>query len=271
MPLIAAFVYPWLNAAPAVASEIKGGRALKWNVPVSALIVFILLTTSFGTMYYVGGMNFVNAALANPTLVFNYSFNFWTLAMGVANNPTLAFVIGLGWIVWNVGILAYGIIVISRYLFAQAFDRFLPTKIAYVSPRFGSPVIAHLIDLVLTIALVGSTAFLYGTLQALFGAIVAAMIYFVFVGLATTVYAARKEKGGSKVILATAGILNAIVFLFLTYEFLASPGVWGLNTLTYAYVGISFAAGAIIYLVSKSYHARRGINLSMAYKEIPPE
>lgn len=271
MPLIAAFVYPWLNAAPAVASEIKGGRALKWNVPISAVIVFILLTTSFGTMYFVGGMNFVNAALANPTLVFDYSFNFWTLAMGVANNPGLAFVIGLGWIVWNVGILAYGIIVISRYLFAQAFDRFLPTKIAYVSPRFGSPVIAHLIDLVLTIALVGSTAFLYGTLQALFGAIVASMIYFVFVGLATTVYAARKEKGGSKAILAIAGILNAVVFLFLTYEFLASPGVWGLNTLTYAYVGISFAAGAIIYLVSKSYHARRGINLSMAYKEIPPE
>ncbi len=271
MPLIAAFVYPWLNAAPAVASEIRGGRALKWNVPVSSIIVFLMLTTSLGTMYYVGGMNFVNSALANPTLVFNYSFNFWTLAMGVANNPALSLVIGIGWIAWNVGVLAYGIIVISRYLFAQAFDRFLPTKIAYVSPRFSSPVIAHLIDLVLTIALVGTAAFLYGSLLALFGAIVASMIYFVFVGLAATVYALRRERGGSRTVLATAGILNALVFLFLAYEFLAYPGVWGLNSLTYTYVAISFVAGAVIYLVSKRYHATRGINLSMAYKEIPPE
>jgi len=272
LPFFAIFVYPWVFAGPAVASEIKGGhKSLKWNVPIASAIVFLLVTGSFATMYYVAGFGFTTAALANPTLVFDYSFNFWTLAMGVSNNVALSWFIGLGWIFWNFGILAYGIILVSRYLFAQAFDRYLPSALAYVSPTWGSPVVAHVIDLVVTIFLIGGASFLYGTLVSLYGSVIASMIYFAAIGAAGAVYGARKEKGSSKWLLMLSGTLTAIVFAYLFYQFLAAPAVWGGNTFAYGYVVASFIAGAAIYFISKSYNKSRGINISLAYQEIPPE
>ena len=282
LPLMAAFVYPWLNASPAVASEIKGKTALKWNVPISALLVFIFLTSSIGVMYYTAGQAFTNQAYTNPTLVFGLppaatSFNFFTLAMGVSGNPIMATLIGIGWIVANLSVLAYGIIVISRYLLAQSFDRFLPARLSNVSSRFGSPVAAHLVDLVLTLGLVGFAAFAYslqggiGGADALFGAILASMVYFVFVGLAAAIHGVRKEKGGTKGLLVLAGILNVFVFGYLSYQFLSYPDVWSLKPLTYYFIIASVVVGALIYWGSHRYNKKRGIDISLAYKELPPE
>ena len=276
LPLMAAFVYPWLNASPAVASEIKGKSALKWNVPISASLVFVFLTGSMAVMYYVAGQTFTNAAYANPTLVFDKSFNFFTLAMGVSGNNIIAGLIGIGWILANMSVLAYGVIVISRYLLAQSFDRFLPSRISYVSPRLGSPVIALGISLVITLVLIGLAAFNYGGgllggLEGLFGAILASMIYFMFVGLSAALHGARKEHGATKLALIIAGILNIFVFGFLAYQFIAYPEVWALTNLTWGFIAISLIAGILIYAGSWWYNKKRGIDISLAYKELPPE
>ncbi len=271
MPVMFAFVYPWLNAAPAVGSEIKGRSAIRWNVPVSAVIALVLTTAALGTLYYVAGQPFINASIANPALVFFNNLNFFTLAMGVAPNTAVSVIIGLGWIVWTVAILAYGIIVISRYLFAQSFDRFLPAKVAYVSPRFGSPVIAHVIDLVFTITLVGLAAYYFAGASSLFGAIAGSMIYFVFVGVSAVLQARKNESGTPRTLLALAGIGNIIVFSFVTWEFINYYSTWGINVLSGGFNVFSIILGASIYLASRQYLRRRGINISLAYKEIPPE
>ena len=281
LPLMAAFVYPWLNASPAVASEIKGKTALKWNVPISAVLVFVFLTGSLATMYYTAGQAFTNAAYSNPTLALGLypaatGFNFFTLAMGVSGNSVIAGLIGLGWILANMSVLAYGIIVISRYLLAQSFDRFLPSRISTVSPRFGSPYIALLISMVLTVSLVGFAAFAYssggiGGADALFGAVLASMIYFIFVSLSAVIHGVRKEMGLTKWILIIAGAINIPVFGYLSYEFLANPKVWSLEPLTYYYIVATVVVGALIYAGSWWYNKKRGIDISLAYKELPPE
>ena len=271
LPFFAIYVYPWIVAGPAVASEIKGKEAIRWNVPIAAVLSTVLLTAGFGAMYAAGGQGFTNAALANPTLVYNYSFNFWTLAMGVSSTPALAWLIGIGWIVWNIAILAYAVIIFARYVFAQAFDRYLPARLAYVSPSFNSPLAAHLIDLVLTVGFVAISAFLYGPLSSLFGVVLSAVIYFIFVGIAVTLYAIRKEKGSTMGLLAVCGILMALFYVFLTYEFLGNPSVWGGNNFAYIYIIVSFIAGLGIYLASKQYYGKLGIDIRLAFKEIPPE
>jgi amino acid transporter len=270
LPFFSIFVYPWMNAGPAVASEIKGKGALKYNVFISSVVTLIVVTTAFASMYYVGGFGFINAALGNANLVYNWTFNFWTLAMGVSTIPAITWFIGLGWILWNVAILAYGIIVLSRYLFAQSFDRFLPEKISYVSPRYNSPTVALLIELVGTIVLIGLASFFYGTLVALYGAVVAAMIYFFFIGIAAVRYALKNEKGSAKAILSTCGVLMAVVFAYIVYQFLANAAIWGGNPIAYGWVAGSFIAGIVIYAVSKSYYSKRGIDITLAYKELPP-
>lgn len=271
VPYFAFFTYPWINAGPSVASEIKGKSTLKWNVPISALIVFALITGSFATMYYVGGTSFINGALSNSRLVEDYSFNFWTLAMGVANNQAIQLLIGLGWVLWTMVILGYGVIVFSRYLLAQSFDRFLPTRLADVSQRFGSPVYAHLIDLVVTVVMIAGASFLYGTFTSLYGIIVGNMAYFGIVGLAAATYAIRKERGSAKAALTIFGILQASVFAYLILQFLTYGSVWGANPLAYGYVVSVIAFGIVAYAVSYYYHKKRGIDISLAFKEIPPE
>jgi amino acid transporter len=270
LPFFALFVYPWVNAGPAVASEIKGKNSLKWNVPISAIVVMLLTTGAFASMYYVGGEAFINGAFANSNLVNNYSFNFWTLAMGVASTPIISWIIGIGWILWVINILAYLVVIEGRYLMAQAFDRFLPSRVAYVS-RYGSPIVAHLIDLIIILGLVAGASFLYGTFVSLYGTIVGPMIYFMFVGVAAVVHGVKRETGRTKLILVTCGVLSAIVFFWLTSEFLLYPAIWGGNWLAYGFLVGSAVLGVVLYIGSKMYNARRGIDISLAFKQIPPE
>lgn len=280
IPFFAIFVYPWLNAAAATSSEIKSKGAIRWNVPIAAVTSFTLITAAFGAMYYAGGFSFTSGALSGPLSAYS-DFNFWTFAMGATTNTALQAFIGLGWIIWNVGVLAYGVIVFSRYLFAQSFDRFLPEKLSYVSSKYSSPVIAHVVDLVITVVLIGIVSFLYGTLVDLYGTVIAAMIYFLVVGLAAAAYGIKREQGSAKTTLVVAGILTAAVFAFLTYQFLAPyfanlsnpayPNTWGGNYVAFAYVIGAFLAGTIIFAASKSYHKSKGVDITLAYKEIPPE
>jgi len=271
MPFFFLFLFPWFNMTTIAGSELKGKSALRWSVPIAGFSVFILTLASFATMYYVGGFEFMNAALANPTLVFDYGFNFWTLAMGVANNVALAWVLGIIWIVWNLAVLTVTIMAFARYLLALAFDRFLPAKLAYVSPRFGSPVIAHLIDLIVAIALVGATAFYYGPLSTLAATGIAPMIFFVFVAISAILYGIRRETGSTRTLLVIAGILSALVFSYVSYEFFVLPNVYGGNVLSYSFIAVSFVAGLVIYQLSKRHLKEKGIDLSLVYKEIPPE
>jgi amino acid transporter len=275
LPFFALFSYPWFNAAPSVGSELRGRNTVRWNVPISLLITFLLLTIPFATMYYVAGFPFTNAALSNYNLVNNYSFNFWTLAMGVSGNLVVKSVIGLGWILFILAVLAFGLITISRYLLAQSFDRFLPERLAYVSPRYGSPLFAHISDLVITVVLIGLASFIYGTISSLYGAVVASMIYFAFVGAGAIVYGIKKKNEERNKIVRTtlviAGFLQILVFSYLSYEFFAYPKVWGGNPLAYGYILASLIAGVFIYLISKKRHSKKGIDISLAFKEIPPE
>lgn len=270
LPLFAAFTFPWLNAGPAVASEIKGKNALNWNVPIAAIITFAILSAAFGAMYYAGGFAFITGAFANPTLVYNYSFNFWILSMGVAPSAAISWIIGIGWIIWSVAVLAYAIIVVARYILALSFDRALPEKFAYLN-RFGSPVYAHVLDLIITVALIGGVAYLYGPFTSLYGTWVLGMSYFALVGAIATIYGWKHERGRDKYILEIAGVLMIGVFLYLAYAFAASPSVWGGNLLAYGYIVSGLVIGAIVYLATKAYYGKKGIDITLAFKEIPPE
>jgi amino acid transporter len=156
-------------------------------------------------------------------------------------------------------------------MLAQAFDRFLPARLAYVSQKYSSPVVAHLLDLAVTVVLIGLAASFYGTISSLYGSAVSSMIYFAFVGVAAVIYAVKNEKKSSKIILAVAGFLQSTVFVYLTYEFLAYPRIWGGNVLAYGYVVAAFLLGTIIYMISKSKCAKEGVSIDLAFKAIPPE
>ncbi len=158
--------------------------------------------------------------------------------MVIPHNTLLSWFIGISSVAWYLAVLAYGAIVVVRYWFALAFDRVWPSLFAYLSPRFGTPIYAHLFDLVITAALVAAAGFLYSTFTALYGAVVEAIIYYMVVGIAAIIiatlrYASFSISNRSRIILTIFGALMAGVMAYLTYEFLAYPQIWvatGLRT-----------------------------------------
>ena len=273
IPFYFLFLFPWFNMSTIAGSELKGKNALRWSVPISGISVFLIWTIVFAVLYGVAGQPFINAAFANSTLVFDYGFNFWTLAMGVANNFLISLSLGIVWIIWNIIFLIVTIMAVARYILALSFDRFLPSKFAYVSPRFNSPAVAHIFDLILAIVLVGATAFYYGELSALSATAIGPMIFFMFVAIASILYGIRRKSEPStvRIGLVVAGILSAIVFAFVSYEFAIYPSIYGGNALSYAFLLVSFVAGLAIYIGHKYYLKKQGIDLSLAFKELPPE
>ncbi len=273
IPFFALYVYPWLMAGPAIASEIKGRGAIKYNVPVAALITMVMATIGFEALYYSLGFNFVTAALSNPNI--NSILNYWTIAMVVSNNNVLSWIIGISSVTWYLAILAYGAIVIVRYWFALAFDRVWPSFFAYVSPRFGTPIYAHVTDLAITAMLIALTGIFYGTFTALYGTEVGPLTYLALVGVAAVLIALRKNNelsGEVRTALVVSGILQFLVFVFLDYEFLAYPQIWGGNWLAYGVELGAVILGIAAYVIARSIYLKRfGIDISVAYVEIPPE
>jgi amino acid transporter len=270
MPLFAIFAYPYLNWTPLVGSELKTGNAVRWNAPIAYLMVTALIAGGLGAMYYAGGLGFINVALSNPTLVYGYSFNFFTLAMGVTGNPALQWVIAFGWFASWLAALLVNMIGIHRYLFAMGFDRALPTRLTNVS-RFGTPVVGLLSFAIPTLVLMGAAAYLYGTIVSLYGVVVATMAYFVVVGLAGIVFALRNERGQAKSVLAACGLITAGVFAYMTYLFFAYPAIWVGNSLAYGFAAGGLIFSVAVYTLSKYYNKKKGIDISLVFKEIPPE
>jgi amino acid transporter len=54
------------------------------------------------------------------------TYNFWTVAIYLAHNEALQWFIGLGLIAWEFFVMAFGVIVFARYVFAFSFDHLFP-------------------------------------------------------------------------------------------------------------------------------------------------
>jgi hypothetical protein len=98
------------------------------------------------------------------------------------------------------------------------------------------------------------------------------MVFFAFVGITAIVHGIRKrdEAGPHALPLIIAGIVDAAGFLYLSYQFLFLP-YYGINALSWGLMIFFWVLGALLYPISKSYFARRGLDISLIFKELPPE
>ncbi len=266
LPFFALYTYPWMQAGPAVSAEFKGKRVLKWNLPIALIITGLLVTGAFLEMDLIGGYNF--NLQAYPSAV----YNFWTASIAVASNPILQWIIGLGLIAWNIYILAYGVIVFSRYVFALSFDRVLPEKFSNVNKN-GSPVFAHVLDLGLTLGLLLIPVFSLSAALALYGATILGSLYFLIVSIAGVKVGYRDRNH----LLTIAGIISAGYFAYLTYIAATNPDFGFMqanntpNLITTGFVIGTLIVSFLIYHIAKISNKRKGIDISLAFKEIPPE
>ncbi|AWR97437.1 amino acid permease [Acidianus sulfidivorans JP7] len=266
LPLFALYTYPWMQAGPAVSAEFKQQQKVaKLNLLLALIMTGIIVTLGFFEMDLAAGYYFNYYAYGS------FIYNFWTVAIALSSNPIIQWILGLGTILWNFYVLSYGVIVFSRYVFALSFDRVLPEKFSQVN-NYGSPVYAHVLDLGIMLLLLLIPVFSTEAAVSLYGATILGALYFLIVSAAGAFYGIRNKIP----ILSIASIISAIYFAFLTYEAGVNP-IFGFNStvdgipITKIFVISVIAIGILVYLASWYMNKKKGIDISMSFKEIPPE
>ncbi|MDG7001379.1 MAG: amino acid permease [Nitrososphaerota archaeon] len=277
-------------------SEIKRAGSLRmhaWTQVGSSLLFAVFLLALWYLLENVVGLKFLDSfytmfynfsATTNP-IAFFYTPYYPALIASISTSPWVWGLIlgGLTFGIFQVILIVY--FASTRIMLASSMDRVLPEKISYVNSRTHSPLIA------LIISALGCEAFLYviiyhTSITSYFStAGLATQIAYVLISLTAIIFPFRKRdvfnsspiakyKLGSIPVLSLLGVLALIVNLYIGYIFVAGPSFTNVTVPTHTSIefvfGI-FAACLLVYLIAWGARKSQGIDLSLAFSEIPPE
>lgn len=204
-------------------------------------------------------------------------------AILAAGSPVVSVVIGVGTFVAWLSIALAVFLMCTRIVFALSFDRLLPTKMADVRARSHAPVYAVGLVAAITVALI-----VFGnltTLLALFRnfILVSEAMYVIGSVCAAALPYRRPElfEASPKMfrgrvfgvpIITVVGSVSALAFLALVFDVGSriqySGGYSAGSIATLTIVAVS---GVVLYAVSRLNLNKRGIDLRLAMRELPPE
>jgi len=251
---------------------------------VAVAVVFILLAAKFF------GWEFFNAANLNYwASVYGFgdaSIPVWSYAPFLASfyfhSSLISALIVLAFGAWFLGWAGTLFLSSTRVIFAAAFDRVLPEKVADVSEKRHVPVWALVLMLVPSIAVGALYAYTSKFSTYILDATLVIAVTFFGTAIAAMILPYRKKSLYANSAIARYKILGLPLITvtgFITAAFLGfNLWHWFTNDL-YAvnnsdslwFMGIMYGLALIIYIVAKIYRKRQGIDLSAVYKEIPVE
>jgi amino acid transporter len=203
----------------------------------------------------------------------------------LTNNPALVFILAFAFFIWGIILLPAFYLITTRPMFAWSFDRLTPTFLADVSDRFHVPLKSIILVAVLASLMAALSQYTTYVGYA-FNLTLATVSSFVFAGVAAVVFPyvkrargiyelapsiVRKKIAGIPLV-TIFGALEAIIFGYLTYLDGTSPALSGpINPASLGIIIIMYLAAVVIYFGAKTYHKRHGLDIGLAYKELPPE
>ncbi len=256
----------------------------------SLLFLMAIGILVYYSVYYSAGSNFLNAmshlygggppyTLSQPP-VLNFLVTFATpnsyviIASGVALLAT-----GLG------GATLFSFVIV-RNMFAWSFDKLMPSALAKLDSR-GAPYIA--VGAMIFLAILASALYYFTTFVSYYlFATLNLFIVFIMVSIAAIVFPYRlksvfesapgivSKKVGGIPFISILGVIGVIVNAYFGYATASptiTPVVGGLTVqvLAYSTVPLTIIAAFIIYGISYFVRKSEGIQLGLAFKEIPPE
>jgi APA family basic amino acid/polyamine antiporter len=208
------------------------------------------------------------------------------LASLVHSIPVLAVIILGSFLFWSLPAMVGNTFMPIRSVFAWAFDRLLPEKLAEVNERTHSPVPAILLVMALVTAMLAWSVLSTDFFTWLALGVEAGVVCVVIVGIAAILFPTRRPDlyRASPANIKFAGIpvlyivapLAILVMLFLvwltvTYPALALAGnpdnLWQIP----AFMGMIVVIGLVLYYVAKAVRSSQGIDVDLVYRELPPE
>lgn len=217
-----------------------------------------------------------------------YNTDVWALPFSTfyANilwpNPIVVFIIMLGFVYTLVNLAMTYFFYNSRIFFAMAFDRALPESIAFVHPKLRSPVVAMTLCAIFAAIGVGLSVYTIIFVQfnfVLFCAIVqlipvSGVIIYPFVRKEEFARAPRlvRFKLGPVPGISVIGLGTLAYLLWMIISTYLFPAVGGLiSSVTVGWFIGFYITGVIIFVLMRWYRLRKeGLDINLAYKEIPP-
>jgi APA family basic amino acid/polyamine antiporter len=283
---------PLIGAAFSIAigGEIKSGMRGQSRGMFGAIVVCALtFLISIVLAYHIFGYDFLGTVGYN-SLGFNTSANAFTtpttpwitLLAGVLSGSWVVTVLVslgfIGWIwMWIPGMQAYG----ERAMIAWAFDRVAPAPLGRVNDRFHSPVVAIAVATVVT--LIFLVLFVFTTYFA-------TLVVFIMIALgawavvlaAGAVFPYRRPDIYEKspiskrkmfglplmTVACTSGFVASVAYFFFLFfdDFAAGHDIGRLAIMAGCFVG-----GFLFFQVMKAFRKSQGVDVDLAFKQIPIE
>ena len=268
-----------------IGGEVKQVQRNQWWGMVLPLVFYVV----FNAMVYWLMLNAVGPAFASSI---NYLwwqgtpislplwpyFNLW--ATLVTDNLALAFIVGLGFVALSIMYVPLNFMLITRMIFAWSFDRVFPEKMSEVNERTRSPIWAVVFVIIVSeifLIVMTYTTFLSG-LAAAIGLFIANFVAFLSAVLlpfkARKLYEASpisKYKIGGVPLISLLGAGGMIFALSLIIPMLLDARYLANSSISLSILAGSIVLGFVVYYASKAFRKARGIDISLAFKEIPPE
>ena len=274
-----------------IGGEIKSPRKNIFRAQILNVVVCIAFLLWVGLSYQrmLGweGMHALNWIEAEGWM--GYTFPFIATYINMASmivgfNVALGFIMGGAFIVAVWLWIAFSYVAWSRAAFAWGMDRLGPRWFTDISPRFGQPVKLLLVMLIASQAalthycwhpeVLGGIGVEVMQLVSVFGVTTVACMIFPYIKKVGHIWDASPYKAWriGKVPVATiVGCVGLILVVILVYAFYASEGLAFMHDVWTAIYIIAWLLGIGWYFIWKSKRAKEGIDVSLAFKEIPPE
>jgi amino acid transporter len=283
----------WSNWGATLYGEVRGASDFRKNIyamggallatTLVAAIFFLLFAKTFGWNFFNDANNAYEGVLYNyghGPLGANFPYPAMLVAM-IFGSPVLQFLLILVMSLWFFGWVGSVFLSSTRVIFATAFDRILPEKVAGVS-RNGVPYWALFLMIAPSIGL--AALYAYDTKFQSYTLDATLVIAITFLG--TTIAAAilpwrkpeiynaspiAKYKVFGLPLITVSAVLFGVILVFALVEWF-SNSVYGVNNSdSYILMGGMYALAIAIYVGSQIVRKRQGIDLGMVYGEIPVE
>lgn len=292
-------VFGWYSAN--LAGEIRqAGTRKNWYSMLGGMaITFGSIAIMIALLYHTVGREFltaVNGVAGDPKVYTLPNQPWWiTLVAAARSNVVLVAFLGVTFVCWAPLIVYTQMIQPVRALFAWSFDGVIPERLAKVDERTHTPVAALVAITVVGIPFLYLAAYSESFFKYIALSSIVAFPVFIMVGVCAVVFPFRRrasyEASVSRIsvlgvpLVSIFGVGTVVVgfyglWLFLAHTEFALPGA-GKPILKQLFTGpsdgglalcaILLILGAAIYFSGAAWRRSQGIDLSLNYREIPPE
>jgi basic amino acid/polyamine antiporter, APA family len=280
------FIFGFIFSSNYFAGEIRlAKRVHMYSMPGAVALAAIVLLLMIPAFDHVVGYDFASQlGLADPAA---YGFAGGAPAypelIGIASGSAVIGVIAiLGFTIALMVWLPQTLLLVSRNMFAWSFDRVMPAKLSEVDQRSRSPIYAIAAMLILSIASTAIYSFTdwFSSLSALLGLTLPLIV----TAIAGTVLPYRhrelvenspyNRRVGGVPILTVVGALALLGFSGAVAILLWDPGSGASlseNPGKLLLAAVVYVAALVIWFVARAVRRRQGIDIDLAYRELPAQ